>query len=241
MHNLAINYLTEDGYPTVLFEPSELIDFKVSWDWQRKWQDKLVENPLGTQAVWILQHQKCYTLGRGANENNLLFKKEKSPCDLYRIDRGGEVTHHLPGQLVVYLVIDLHRYKTDLNWYLRQLENVLIEVLDELGLKGYRVPGITGVWCNGEKVGSIGVGCRRWVTQHGMALNVNCELSGFNEIVPCGLHGQTTGRISKWLPNVQINDVRSQMNKSLKKHFELLWTHEKSLVINKNYFDEKDD
>ncbi len=224
MDNLAINYLTEDGSSTVLFQPSELIDFPESWDWQKTWQYKLIEDPFSFQAVWMLEHQYCYTLGRGASEKNLRFDLNDSKFNLYRIDRGGEVTHHLPGQLVIYLVLDLHRYKTDLHWYLRKLENVLIDVLDELGLNGYRLEGMTGVWCQGEKVGSIGVGCKRWITQHGMSLNVNCDLTGFQKIVPCGLHGYPTGRLSKWLPNITMMQVRSLMKKSLNKHFGLLWT-----------------
>ena len=150
MRNLAINYLTEDGSPTILFEPSELIDFQDSWDLQREWQEKLRLEPSYKQAVWMLQHLPCYTLGRGASEKNLLFDIDQPPLDLFRIDRGGEVTHHLPGQLVIYLVLDLHRYKTDLNWYMRTLENVLIDVLHDLGLNGHRIDGMTGVWCDGE-------------------------------------------------------------------------------------------
>ena len=223
MHNLAINYLTDYGSPTVLFEPSELIDFQNAWDLQREWQEKLRLEPSYKQAIWMLQHFACYTLGRGASEKNLLFDIDKPPLDLFRIDRGGEVTHHLPGQLVTYLVLDLHRYKTDLNWYMRTLENVLIDVLHDLGLNGHRVDGMTGVWCSGEKVGFIGVGCRRWITQHGMALNVDCDLSGFNGIVPCGLHGYKMGRISNWLPKVKMNEVRALIKTNLKKYFGLLW------------------
>ena len=139
MHNLAINDLSEEGSPTILFEPSELTDFKIAWSWQKQWQDKLLSDPYCDQAVWMLQHFGCYTLGRGASLNDLLFNLNEAPFDFYRIDRGGEVTHHLPGQLVVYLVLNLRRYKTDLNWYLRELENVLIEVLHSLGLSGYRL------------------------------------------------------------------------------------------------------
>ncbi|AAP99444.1 MULTISPECIES: lipoyl(octanoyl) transferase LipB [Prochlorococcus] len=223
MHNLVINDLPEEGLPTALFEPSELIDFKIAWDWQRKWQEKLLAEPSNKQAVWMLEHFDCYTLGRGASEDNLLFDVEKPPIDFYRIDRGGDVTHHLPGQLVVYLVLDLRRYKTDLDWYLRQLENVLLDVLDGLGLNGYRINGMTGVWCNGKKVASIGISCRRWITQHGIALNVDCDLLGFNQIVPCGLKDYQTGRLNSWLPKLQMKEVRFLMKKSLNKRFGLLW------------------
>ncbi len=225
MHNVAINHLTEEGAPTTLFEPSELIDFQLAWNWQKEWQEKLFLDPFSPQAVWILQHFPCYTLGRGATEDNLLFNFNKPPLDCYRIDRGGEVTHHLPGQLVVYLTLNLRRYKTDLDWYMRELENVLIDLLKDLGLNGYRVNGMTGVWCNNLKVASIGIGCRRWITQHGMSLNVDCDLLGFNRIVPCGLKGFKTGRLVNWLPNLKMEEVHRLLKLRLNKRFGLLWTY----------------
>ncbi len=223
MHNLAINDLTEKSSSAILFEPSELIDFQIAWDWQKKWQVSLMSDPSCSQAVWILEHFDCYTLGRGASEKNLLFDIYNPPSPLYRIDRGGEVTHHAPGQLVIYLVMNLQLYKKDLNWYLRELESVLIDVLKSLGLHGYKLNDMTGVWCEGQKVASIGIGCRRWITLHGMALNVNCDLEGFHQIVPCGVDGLKTGRLSQWIPDVEIKEVTSLMKKSLNKHFGLLW------------------
>ena len=130
MRNLAKNNLIEGGPSTILFEPKELIDFQIAWDWQKDWQKKLFTEQTQKQAIWMLEHFSCYTLGRGSTTENLHFDIKNPPFDLFRIDRGGEVTHHVPGQLVVYLVLDLARYKKDLNWYLRQLEDVLIDVLD---------------------------------------------------------------------------------------------------------------
>ena len=117
------------------------------------------------------------------------------------------MTHHLPGQLVVYPVLNLHRYQLDLNWYLRKLEQVVLDVLKELGLSGYRINGLTGIWIDGCKVASIGVSCRRWVTQHGFALNVDCDLAGFDQIVPCGLSGTCIGSLDTWLPGLKVKDV----------------------------------
>ena len=122
------------------------------------------------EAVWLLQHPPCYTLGRGASDQHLLFDPSDPPAPLHRIDRGGEVTHHMPGQLVAYPVLDLRRRRCDLHWYLRELEQVVLDVLSQLGLCGERVEGMTGVWLDGRKVAAIGVGCRRWITQHGLAL-----------------------------------------------------------------------
>ncbi len=225
MHNLAKNDLFEKVSPTILFEPKELINFQVAWAWQKEWQQNLLNKQTNEQAIWMLEHLSCYTLGRGASKDNLLFDSQNPPFELFQIDRGGEVTYHVPGQLVVYLVLDLCRYKTDLNWYLRQLEHVLIDVLDGLGLYGYQIKGMTGVWCENEKVGAIGISCRRWITQHGLSLNVDCDLSGFDEIVPCGLKNYRTGSLRKWIPSLKMEEVRFLMKKSLKKRFGLLWTY----------------
>ncbi len=221
MDKWLINYLSEEGSSALIFEPSELIDFKLAWGWQREWQNKIIRDSSIKQAVWLLQHLACYTLGRGASENNLLFASKKPPYELLRIDRGGEVTHHLPGQLVTYLVLDLNRYKKDLNWYLRELENVLLDVINELGLSGERRKGMTGIWIHGFKVASIGISCKRWITQHGCALNVDCNLSGFDQIIPCGLEGYKVGKLSSWLPGLKVKDVQPLMKKHLAHHFDL--------------------
>ncbi len=183
----------------------------------------MIERPFLPHSVWLLQHSSCYTLGRGSDNKNLYFEENNAPFPLYRIDRGGEVTHHLPGQLVGYLVINLNRYETDLNWYLRTLEEVLIDVLDSLGLKGERMSGLTGVWCKGFKVGSIGIGCKRWVTQHGFSLNVDCDLSGFNAIVPCGLNNVKVGRLNYWIPSLTVSNVQPLIRESIQKKFGLNW------------------
>ncbi len=162
-------------------------------------------------------------MGRGASERNLLFDPRNSSMDLYRIDRGGEVTHHLPGQLVVYPVLDLHRHKQDLHWYLRKLEAVLIDVLDHLDLEGETIPGMTGVWIKGRKVASIGVGCRRWVTQHGLALNIDCEMDGFQNVIPCGLHECPMGRLKDWIPGISVPEVQPLMKKAISKAFNITW------------------
>ncbi len=213
--NLDITYLSGQHSKTFVFEPKGLVDFKTAWDWQREWQQRLLEDETSPQAIWLLEHMNCYTLGRGADEANLLFDSRYPPEELFRIDRGGEVTYHLPGQLVAYLVLDLRTYKTDLNWYLRQLEQVAMDVLQNLGLPGKRMNGLTGIWCNGYKVASIGIGCRRWITQHGLALNVDCDLKGFDQIIPCGLKKSPVGRLSNWIPELKVSDVKPILKQCL--------------------------
>ncbi|MEX0588823.1 MAG: lipoyl(octanoyl) transferase LipB, partial [Cyanobium sp.] len=171
----------------ILFESMQPVSFELGWEAQRSLQQRLLLNPEGPEAVLLLEHEPCYTMGRGASEAFLRFDPRSPPLPLHRIDRGGEVTHHAPGQLVLYPVLNLQRHGADLHLYLRQLEQVVIDVLAGLDLRGERIAGLTGVWLEGRKVAAIGVGARRWISQHGLALNVDGDLSGFEAVVPCGL------------------------------------------------------
>ena len=214
------------GSSAFLFQPDQLVPFQQAWDLQRRWQERLLlDSATGAdaEAVWLLQHPRCFTLGRGASEDHLLFDPEHPPAPLHRIDRGGGVTHHAPGQLVAYPVLDLRRRRTDLHWYLRQLEQVVIDVLQALGLQGERIEGLTGVWLDQRKVAAIGVGCRRWITQHGLALNVTCDLEGFKSVVPCGLMGRSVGRLRDWIPDLEIEIVQSLLRDALAARFDLVW------------------
>ena len=136
------------------------------------------------------------------------------------------MTHHLPGQLVVYPVLDLRRRQPDLHWYLRQLEQVVIDVLAEIGLEGQRLPGLTGIWLDNRKVAAIGVGCRRWITQHGLALNVCCDLEGFSQVTPCGLAGRAVGRLVDWCPGLTVVDVQHLLRDALAHRLDLVWEDE---------------
>ena len=200
-----------------------LVPFEQAWTAQQRWQKRLLEEAKAPGAVWLLQHPPCYTLGRGASTQHLHFDPAQPPAPLHRIDRGGEVTHHLPGQLVAYLVLDLRRHQTDLHWYLRELEQVLIDVLARLGLKGQRQQGLTGLWFDNRKVAAIGVGCRRWITQHGLALNVSCDLEGFEQITPCGLHGRKVGCLADWLPGLHPSEVQPLLRDAIAARFDLAW------------------
>ena len=103
------------------------------------------------------------------------------------------------------------------------MEQVLIDVLDLLGIEGKRVDGLTGVWCEDKKVGSIGIGCKRWVTQHGFSLNVDCDLIGFEKIIPCGLDKVKVGKLSDWIPGIKVCDVTPLLRESVKRRFKLNW------------------
>jgi lipoyl(octanoyl) transferase len=192
----------------LLIEVVEPVPFVWGWQAQRQQQQRLLADPAGPDAVLLLEHLPCYTLGRGASPAFLRFDPADPPHPLFRIDRGGEVTHHCPGQLVLYPVLNLQRHGADLHRYLRALEQVVLDVLAVLELPGERSSGQTGVWLEGRKLAAIGVGARRWISQHGVALNVNCDLEGFGAIVPCGIADRPVGRLVDWIPGLAAEQVR---------------------------------
>lgn len=141
-------------------------------------------------TLLLVEHGPVVTLGRSSKASHLLADARALAArgvELFEIERGGDVTFHGPGQLVGYPIIDLTQHKQDLHWYLRQLEQVLIDTISSMGLEGSRVEKYTGVWVGGRKIASIGVHARSWVTWHGFALNVATDLSFFDLIVPCGI------------------------------------------------------
>eukprot|EP00250_Pteridium_aquilinum_P015772 c22755_g1_i1 orf=166-1083(+) len=168
------------------------------------WQKAMVKNNIAAiqegrdvnDAIIILQHSPVYTMGTRSSEEYLLFDKDQPPCDLYRTERGGEVTYHGPGQLVMYPILNLRHYQMDLHWYLRSLEEVVIRALHSAcAVDATRIKGLTGVWVGDEKVAAIGVRVSRWVTYHGLALNVTTDLSPFKRIVPCGISSHPVGSV----------------------------------------------
>lgn len=144
--------------------------------------------PSNTQLIagslFLLEHQPIYTLGRASKEEFVLDKS----AEIIRVERGGEVTYHGPGQLVGYLIFDLEYFKKDLHWMVRNVEEALMQTIKSVGIDSQRISGKTGVWVGNEKVAAIGLGAKQWVTMHGFALNVSLEcLRGFTGIVPCGI------------------------------------------------------
>jgi lipoyl(octanoyl) transferase len=205
----------------ICFEPAGLMAFPRAWRWQQQLQQRLLADPSGPDALLLLEHEPCYTLGRGADPAFLRFDPADPPAPLFRIDRGGEVTHHCPGQLVLYPVLNLQRHGADLHLYLRELEGVVIDLLAELGLQGERVEGLTGVWLEGQKVAAIGVGARRWISQHGLALNVEADLAGFAQVVPCGIADRPVGRLLDWRPELSAAVLRPLLLQCFSRRFGL--------------------
>ncbi len=142
-------------------------------------------------VLLLVEHEPVITLGRTTRPSSMPLTPEaimRQGVGVHEVERGGDVTWHGPGQLVGYPIVDLRRLREDLHWYLRSLEDGLIDALESLGIPADRHPGQTGVWTAGRKIASMGVHVKRWVTLHGFALNVVNDLSGFDLIVPCGIH-----------------------------------------------------
>ena len=205
----------------ICFQAAGPVQFALAWDWQRQLQQRLLADPAGPEALLVLEHDPCYTLGRGADAAFLGFDPAEPPAPLFRIDRGGEVTHHCPGQLVLYPVLNLQRHGADLHVYLRELEGVVIDLLDQLGLRGERIDGLTGVWLEGRKLAAIGVGARRWISQHGLALNVEADLAGFAAVVPCGIRDRPVGRLVDWRPELTAAALRPLLLQCFARRFGL--------------------
>jgi lipoate-protein ligase B len=159
-------------------------------------QRSLVTQRLADRAaddiLLLVEHEPVVTLGRGTRPGSLPASPpelERRGLEVFEVERGGDVTWHGPGQLVGYPILDLTRQRSDLHWYLRSLEQVLIEALATFDLTAERNPGLTGVWTRGRKIASIGIHVRQWVTFHGFALNVATDPRAFDCIVPCGIPG----------------------------------------------------
>jgi lipoyl(octanoyl) transferase len=161
-----------------------------------------LEGRLDADLLILLEHPPVVTTGRSTKNDNLLLGKDALAArgiELFDVERGGDVTFHGPGQLVGYPIFDLTRHREDLHWYLRQVEQVLIDALASFDIRADRNPGKTGVWTRGRKIASIGVHARQWVTWHGFALNVTTDLSYFDVMVPCGITDVTMTSVEREL------------------------------------------
>ncbi|WP_375493120.1 lipoyl(octanoyl) transferase LipB [uncultured Nostoc sp.] len=196
-----------------------LIPYLEAHGWQRSLLNERIQDPNLDDVLILLEHPPVYTLGQGSNSDFLKFDIDKSQYDVHRIERGGEVTYHCPGQLVGYPILNLQSYRKDLHWYLRQLEEVIIRVLTVYGLQGERIPAFTGVWLQGRKVAAIGIKVSRWITMHGFALNVCPDMTGFERIVPCGISDKPVGSLAEWIPGITCQEVRFYVAQSFAEVF----------------------
>jgi lipoyl(octanoyl) transferase len=189
----------------------EIIDYQTAWAWQKSLQQERINHPERSDVLILIEHPPVYTLGTGSSVEFLKFDPNQTEYELHRVERGGEVTYHCPGQIVGYPILNLRYYHQDLHWYLRQLEEVMIRVLALNNLTGARIDGLTGVWVSGRKIAAIGIKVSKWITMHGFALNVRPDLTGFDRIVPCGISDRSVGSMAEFIPDIDPDLVRAQI------------------------------
>jgi lipoyl(octanoyl) transferase len=217
-------------------------DYKETWDYQEelfkgiidvKIKNRREETNLETPNYFILvEHPHVYTLGKSGDLSNLLISEEKLneiQATYYKINRGGDITYHGPGQIVGYPIIDLENFFSDIHKYLRFLEEMVIRTLAEYGLKAERSKGETGVWLDvgtpfARKICAMGVRASRWVTMHGFALNVNANLGYFDHMIPCGIRGKAVTSLNVELGKTEV--PMSEVKQKLLKHFAELFEAE---------------
>ncbi|CAI8244511.1 MAG: Octanoyltransferase [Cryomorphaceae bacterium] len=224
----------------VSFKDLGLIDYKECWDFQEELfaeilavkssnrkENKTVET---NNHLIFCEHPHVYTLGKNGDEKNLLVNEDylkSRGATFHKINRGGDITYHGPGQLVGYPILDLDNFFTDIHKYLRFLEEAIILTLKEYGLESERSPGETGVWFDvgtpkARKICALGVKSSRWVTMHGFAFNVNSDLSYFGNIIPCGITDKSVTSLQKELGReVDMNEVRNKLKAHLVELFEM--------------------
>lgn len=215
-----------------------LTDYKEAWDYQEALFDEIIQikqknrnenSSIPTKNHFLfVEHPHVYTLGKSGDFNNLLLTEEQlksKGATFYKINRGGDITYHGPGQIVGYPILDLDNFFTDIHKYMRFLEETIILTLAEYGLKGERSAGETGVWLDvgtpfARKICALGVRSSRWVTMHGFALNVNTNLGYFDNIIPCGIRGKAVASMQGELgKSINQNDVKVK----ILKHFGILF------------------
>ncbi len=214
-------------------------DYKATWDYQEDLFKGIVDIKIQnrrevtdfptTNYFLFVEHPHVYTLGKSGDISNLLLSEkqlEAKGATFYKINRGGDITYHGPGQIVGYPILDLENFFTDIHKYLRFLEEVIILTLDEYNIIGVRSEGETGVWLDvgtpfARKICAMGVRASRWVTMHGFALNVNADLGYFDNIIPCGIKGKAVTSLNVELGVINVNE--EEVKEKILKHFSKLF------------------
>ncbi len=223
--------------------------YKKTWDYQESLLQSIVNIKIqnrdnGTEVptpnyLIFCEHNHVYTLGKSGDFQNLLLSKEQCQekgIEYYPINRGGDITYHGKGQLVAYPIFDLENFKTDLNIYLRNIEEVIIQTIAYYGIEGHRIKGLTGVWVdiekNPRKIAAIGIRCSRWVSMHGLALNVNTDLAYFQNIIPCGISDKGVTSIEKELgKTVNFHEVIPILKQKFAEIFDLEYVQEPFPIV----------
>ena len=161
--------------------------YEDAWDLQKQLQSKRISGQINDQLI-LVEHPPVYTLGKNSPKEHLLIKESEN-ISIIQTDRGGDITFHGPGQLVGYPILDLNQYKKSVSWYMRELEQLIIDVLKEYDIIAGRKKGLTGTWVRDKKIGALGVRISKWVTMHGFSLNIDPDLQYYQGIIPCGISG----------------------------------------------------
>ncbi len=213
-----------------------LQSYQPIWELQHKVQQRIVAEKKSERdgdfvgerkndVLLFVEHPHVYTLGKSGAQEHLLrsqLELQEWNAEFVKIDRGGDITYHGPGQIVGYPILDLDRHFTDIHRYLRSLEEVIIRAVGDFDVKAERAEGLTGVWVAGQKICAMGIRCSRWVTMHGFALNVNTDLSYFNNIVPCGIINKEVASLESILgAKLDQNEVIDRIVFHFEKVFEV--------------------
>lgn len=217
------------------------MDYKACWDYQEKLFNEIVEQKVANRSLsehekiptknylLFVEHPHVYTMGKSGNVNNLLLNSNElklKEATYHKINRGGDITYHGPGQLVAYPILDLDNFFTDIHKYLRLLEETIILTLKDYGVTSGRSKGETGVWLDAEntnarKICAMGVRCSRWVTMHGWGFNVNADLNYFNNIIPCGINDKAVTSLDKEIGKpVNMAEIKDKLKNNFFKLFE---------------------
>ena len=224
----------------ILLKDLSVKDYKDTWDYQTELLQEIVDTKIDNRKNSIkkdtknhflfVEHPHVYTLGKSGDLSNLLLNEKQlaeKGATFYKINRGGDITYHGPGQIVGYPILDLENFFTDIHKYLRFLEEVIILTIAEYGIKGTRSEGETGVWLDvgtpfARKICAMGIRSSRWVTMHGFALNANVNLGYFDNIIPCGIKGKAVTSMEAELgKKVNMQEVKSKILKHFKVLFEI--------------------
>lgn len=230
------------GNKKILLEDLGRKDYKESWEYQEKLFQGVVDLKIKNRRealeletpnyLLLVEHPHVYTLGKSGSMDNMLLSetqlKDKGAV-FYKINRGGDITYHGPGQIVGYPILDLENFFTDIHKYLRFLEEVIILTLAEYGITGTRSDGETGVWLDAgtpfaRKICALGVRASRWVTMHGFAFNVNSDMGYFDHIIPCGIRGKAVASLNIELGVERVDE--EEVKSKLLKHFSALFEAE---------------
>ena len=207
-----------------------LIPYQDAWDLQRRVVNLHVEaqrfdSNVGAGTIICLQHPHVYTLGTGTSENSGPFSRKCSAglpldYDTVKVDRAGQATYHGPGQLVFYPILDLNHFDKDINVYLRNLEQIVISLCADYGIKASLQPGLTGVWVDDAKIAAIGIKLTRWVTMHGVSINVKPDMRYFRNIIPCGIVDKAVGSLVDFNPSITLDRVAADLPGAIERCFD---------------------